>query len=549
MGFFIIYLASLLHFSPYFNPIAQSDRILSDQASPCCKSEKALSCSVINSSASDDIPTPKSFAELEEEIATLELEIMHLERHLLSLYRTAFQGCALPSTPDSHVQPMTRSRSKFVQKQPRSNLELQMHRGRPVQHDQTSPAYIQFHSDHHSSATSIKATPKRDQKVADSRHRSRSLGDHLGASRIDSSLNTPDRVSEDIIRCISSIYCKLAAPQAQAALSSSPTSSLFSSSIFSSKNPCESSSPHFSDDSTTDHEGFKDNNGPYTTMIEVLKICLDDESFNYAALMLQNFRLLVRSLEKVDVLKMKREEKLAFWINIHNALVMHAFLAYGTHNLAKSTSIVKAAYNIGGHSINAYVIQSSILGIRAHHTAPWLQSLLNSGKKFKRGSMKHTYALEYPEPLVHFALCSGAYSDPAVRAYTARSIFQDLKLARREFIQASVYTDNDTKVYLPKILEYFAKDMSLSIHGLLEEIEDCLSEIQKKAICSCMKGRLDKSVHWQPQSSTFRRTSGVSVLTHLFNETVKYIRGDISYLRFTISNERTYILNNKSGQH
>lgn len=103
----------------------------------------------------------QSFAELEEEIATLELEIMHLERHLLSLYRTAFQGCALPSSPDSHLQPMTRSRSKFVQKQPRSNLELQMHRGRPVQHDQTSPAYIRFHSDHHRSATSIKATPKR----------------------------------------------------------------------------------------------------------------------------------------------------------------------------------------------------------------------------------------------------------------------------------------------------------------------------------------------------------------------------------------------------
>ncbi|KAM5574062.1 hypothetical protein ABKV19_013532 [Rosa sericea] len=488
----------------YFNPIAQLDRILPDQASLCCDSEKALCCSVINSSASDDTPTPKSSAELEEEIATLEIEILHLERHLLSLYRTAFQGCAWPSTPDSHLQFMTRSPLKFVQKQPRSSLELQMHRGGPFHHDQTSPSHSRFHSDHHSSATSIKATPKRDQKTADSRHRSRSLRDHLGASRIDSSLNTPDRVSEDIVRCISSIYCKLATPQAQIALSASPTSSLASSSIFSSKNPCDSWSQHCNDDATTDHEGFKDNNGPYTTMIEVLKICLDDDSFNYAALMLQKFRSLVRSLEKVDVLKMKREEKLVFWINIHNALVMHAFLAYGTHNRAKSTSILKAAYNIGGHFINAYVIQSSILGIRAHHAAPWLQSLLHSGKKFKTGSVRHIYALEYPEPLVHLALCSGAYSDPAVRAYTAKSIFQDLKIAKREFIQASVYTDNDTRVYLPKILEYFAKDMSLSIHGLLEEIEECLSETQKKAIGSCMKGRLDKSVHWQPQSSTFR---------------------------------------------
>ena len=35
------------------------------------------------------------------------------------------------------------------------------------------------------------------------------------------------------------------------------------------------------------------------------------------------FRSLVKNLEKVDPRKMKREEKLAFWINIHNALVMH----------------------------------------------------------------------------------------------------------------------------------------------------------------------------------------------------------------------------------
>lgn len=35
------------------------------------------------------------------------------------------------------------------------------------------------------------------------------------------------------------------------------------------------------------------------------------------------YRLLVKNLEKVEPLKMTREEKLAFWINIHNALVMH----------------------------------------------------------------------------------------------------------------------------------------------------------------------------------------------------------------------------------
>lgn len=127
-----------------------------------------------------------------------------------------------------------------------------------------------------------------DRKI-NSRHRS--LADHLGETCNDSTLNTPDRLSEDIVRCISSIYCKLANPQTHTCPSASPASSLSSSSIFSSKNPCDSWSPHCNEDATMHHQGLKENSGPYATMIEVLKICLDDDSFNYAAMMLQNFRL------------------------------------------------------------------------------------------------------------------------------------------------------------------------------------------------------------------------------------------------------------------
>ncbi|GFZ10585.1 tetratricopeptide repeat (TPR)-like superfamily protein [Actinidia rufa] len=79
------------------------------------------------------------------------------------------------------------------------------------------------------------------------------------------------------------------------------------------------------------------------------------------------------------------------------------------------------------------------------------------GRSLRWESARHVYAIEYPDPLVHFALCSGAYSDPV-----------DLKLAKEEFVQASVYVHKETKIFLPKILDYFAKDMSLDVAGLLE---------------------------------------------------------------------------------
>ena len=36
-----------------------------------------------------------------------------------------------------------------------------------------------------------------------------------------------------------------------------------------------------------------------------------------------DFRLILYRLETVDLRRMTGEEKLAFWINVHNALVMH----------------------------------------------------------------------------------------------------------------------------------------------------------------------------------------------------------------------------------
>lgn len=121
--------------------MVQLDRTSSDRASLCWDSEKAVPSTSISSVSSNDTHTPKAVAfsssfflvylfhdgplslslfqvlflilglglelqssvELKEEIATLELEILHLERHLLSLYRTAFEGrlSTLPSTPTS----------------------------------------------------------------------------------------------------------------------------------------------------------------------------------------------------------------------------------------------------------------------------------------------------------------------------------------------------------------------------------------------------------------------------------------------------------------
>ncbi|KAK6130573.1 hypothetical protein DH2020_035665 [Rehmannia glutinosa] len=449
--------------------------------------------------------SPQSSAELVKEIAILELKIVHLEQHLLSLYRTAFQQHfpSLLGNHASHVQQTNVIYPPVTSDQLSQETKLNKSKDYNDRQGQSTPT----------SALACPndlvevAIPKSSYEKKSAYFRHRSLGDHLGNSRIDDALICPDRLSEDIIRCISSIYCKLANPaRTHKGNSVSSTSSFCSSSTFSPRNLSGSWSPQCNDEvaEVCDFEDLKQDNGPYSAMVEVLKICLDDESYSYAATMLQKFRSLVKSLDIVDLKKMKREEKLAFWINIHNALVMHSYLAYGTQSYIKSTSIVKATYNVGGHCVNAYDIQHYILGIKSHYPTPWLQTLLSPGKKFKTGTTKHAYAIEYPEPLVHFALCSGSYSDPAVRIYTAKSVFQDLKVAKEEFIRATVYVHKQTKVYMPKILQFYAKDMSLGMAALLEVVSECLPEAQHKAIGKFVKGRPEKCVYWLEYSSSFR---------------------------------------------
>lgn len=62
----------------------------------------------------------------------------------------------------------------------------------------------------------------------------------------------------------------------------------------------------------------------------------------------------------------------------------------------------------------------------------------------------------------------------------------------------------ESKIFLPKILWYFGKDMSIEADGVIEVISECLTEGQLKAMRKCTRGKTNKSIHWLSQSSSFR---------------------------------------------
>ncbi|KAF9675975.1 hypothetical protein SADUNF_Sadunf09G0090000 [Salix dunnii] len=342
-----------------------------------------------------------------------------------------------------------------------------------------------------------------------------SLADHLGTSMHYDVLETPNWLSEEMIRRISAIYCELADPPLiNPDYASSPISVSSSPNEFPSQGHGDIWSPQYGNFSSFNssldnpfHIGAsKEFSGPYCSMAKVQRICRDSQKLRDIQHKLQDFRSLVSRLEGANPRKMKHEEKLAFWINVHNALVMHAYLVYGIpqNNMKRMSLILKAAYNVGGHTVNVDMIQSSILGCRLFRPGQWLWQLFSSKTKFKVGDGRKAYSVDHPEPRLYFALCAGSYSDPAVRVYTPKRVFEDLEAAKEEYIQSTFIVHKEKKLHIPKIVDSFAKDLELCPAGVVEMIEHLLPHGLRKRIRECRYRKYGKNIEWIPHNFAFR---------------------------------------------
>ncbi|XP_018433805.1 uncharacterized protein LOC108806243 isoform X2 [Raphanus sativus] len=516
--------------------IDQLETRLQDQFKVRCAFEKALGYRTASSymlTEANDIPMPKPAIDLIKDIAVLEMEVIHLEQYLLSLYRKAFDQKISSVSPNSEKEkpksppPVTTPRRRLgFSEDDDPLLDDDDDQNQPKQTEMESS----FHRSHsqRSSFESRKASPEDSWSKATRSCHSQplyvkngenliSLAEHLGTRISDHVPETPNKLSEGMVKCMSEIYCKLAEPAPSVLHEglSSPNSSL-SSSAFSPSDQYDTSSPGLGNNSSSfdvvrldnsfNAQGEKDFSGPYSNMVEVLCIYRDAKKASEVEDLLQNFKSLISRLEEVDPSKLKHEEKLAFWINVHNALVMHAFLAYGIpqNNVKRVLLLLKAAYNIGGHTVSAEAIQSSILGCKMSHPGQWLR-LLFASKKFKAGDERLAYAIDHPERLLHFALTSGSHSDPPVRVYTPKRIQQELETSKEDYIRMNLSLRNQ-KVQLPKLVETFAKDSGLCSAGLTEMVNRSIPESSKKCFEKCHSGssKSRKAIDWIPHSFTFR---------------------------------------------
>ncbi|MFP4324124.1 MAG: DUF547 domain-containing protein [Anaerolineales bacterium] len=154
-----------------------------------------------------------------------------------------------------------------------------------------------------------------------------------------------------------------------------------------------------------------------------------------------------------------REEKLAFWINLYNALSIDGIIALGIRESMQEYVAFgdRVAYDIGGYFFSIEDIEHGILRANAGH--PYVP-----GPQFSPGDPRLAFALKQRDIRTHFTLVCGAQSCPPIQFYEADKIDMQLDFATKNYLNGSdVEIDiPNRQVTLNKLLMWYAHDFGAS---------------------------------------------------------------------------------------
>ena len=139
----------------------------------------------------------------------------------------------------------------------------------------------------------------------------------------------------------------------------------------------------------------------------------------------------------------------AFWLNLYNALTLHAMHAAGVKSsvLEKPGFFNRYSYLVSGFLFTLNDIEHGVL--RGNRSAFLLRQPFGDSDP----------RLEFSLPLdarIHFALNCGALSCPPIRAYEAAQLEAQLELAAQSYLSSARIAGNT--VWLPRLLSYYAAD-------------------------------------------------------------------------------------------
>jgi hypothetical protein len=151
-----------------------------------------------------------------------------------------------------------------------------------------------------------------------------------------------------------------------------------------------------------------------------------------------------------------REAALAFWLNCYNAgtqLLLDERPELYEGPLRVVRFFRAPALTVRGTTLSLDRIEHGLLrGGRAKYGLGYLPRL-------RRTSFERRYGLSSPDPRVHFALNCGAASCPAIKAYDPDAVDDQLDVATRSYLDATVDYDPERNVArVPRVCLWYRGD-------------------------------------------------------------------------------------------
>ncbi len=162
------------------------------------------------------------------------------------------------------------------------------------------------------------------------------------------------------------------------------------------------------------------------------------------------------ALRTFDLLSLtERGQRMAFWINLYNALMIHAAIAYGVRRSVREIDgfFERAAYVVNGYRFSADDIEHGILRANAGHPAV-------PGPRFLARDPRRRFCRDPLDPRIHFALNPSVKALLPIELYRADALDTQLTHAGYYFIGANgLILDRDTMtIYLSSIFRRYARD-------------------------------------------------------------------------------------------
>ncbi|XP_071763354.1 uncharacterized protein LOC139918001 [Centroberyx gerrardi] len=205
--------------------------------------------------------------------------------------------------------------------------------------------------------------------------------------------------------------------------------------------------------------------------------CVDYKSMSVSPVFERYCELAVQ-LQRVELLSLSREEKLAFFINIYNALVIHGYLRLGapTNMWQRYRFFNYVSYLIGGEVFTLQDIENGVLRGNRKGVAQLL-------RPFSKTDPRLQVALPDAEPLIHFALNCGAKGCPPIKTYTPQDIDGQLRTAAEAFLEnddGCMVDSGKGEVRLSQIFKWYKADFGGTDEKLLNWVLEHMSDSPKK---------------------------------------------------------------------